>query len=80
MFQEKGKALGCTKLIQHEIHTDSPPIRQPFRRQNPQVREQESEQLKEMLDNGIVQPSNSPWASPVVMVKKKIRWNTKILY
>ena len=28
-------------------------------------------QVKEMLDDDIVQPSNSPWASPVVLVKKK---------
>ena len=38
---------------------------------NPKVRRQEQEQLKKMLDEGIVRPSSSPWASPVVMVKKK---------
>ena len=32
---------------------------------------QEQEQLKKMLDEGIVRPSSSPWASPLVMVKKK---------
>ena len=27
--------------------------------------------VKEMLDRGVVQPSRSPWASPVVLVEKK---------
>ena len=27
--------------------------------------------MQQMLSNGIIRPSNSPWASPVVMVKKK---------
>ena len=58
-------------MIEHEIHTRGPPIRQPYRRQNPEVRRQEQEQLKEMLEQEIVRPSCSPWASPVVMVKKK---------
>ena len=71
IFDKKGKPLGGTQLIQHEIHTDGPPFRIPFRRQNPQVRLQEQEQLQEMLQDGVVRPSISPWASPVVMVKKK---------
>ena len=28
-------------------------------------------QIQDMLDTGVIQPSCSPWASPVVMVKKK---------
>ena len=35
------------------------------------MRQEEREQLEEMLDQGVVRPSTSPWASPVVMVKKK---------
>ena len=35
------------------------------------IREQEQGQVQEMLRDGVVRPSTSPWASPVVMVKKK---------
>ena len=71
--------LGNSDLIEHDIHTKGPPIRQPYRRQNPQVQKHEQEQLKEMLDQEIILPSCSPWASPVVMVEKKRRY-FKALY
>ena len=44
--------LGSTGVEEHEIHTHGSPIRQPYRRQNPEVRRQEQEQLKEMLEEG----------------------------
>ena len=71
VFTGKGLKLGNTPVVEHKIHTRGPPIRQPYRRQNPEVRWQEQEQLKEMLEQEIVRPSCSPWAFPVVMVKKK---------
>ena len=63
--------LGCTPLLQHTIETEGPPLRQPYRRQNPAVRREEMAQVQQMLSSGVIRPSNSPWASPVVMVKKK---------
>ena len=71
MFVGKGLKLGNTPVIEHEIHTRGLPIRQPYWRQNSEVRRQEQEQLKEVLEQEIVRPSCSPWASPVVMEKKK---------
>ena len=64
VFAGKRLKLGNTPVIEHEIH-------QPYRRQNPEVRRQEQEQLKDMLKQEIVRPSFSVWGSPVVMVKKK---------
>ena len=63
--------LGCTPLLQHTIETEGPPLRQPYHRQNPAVRREEMAQVQQMLSSGVTCPSNSPWASPVVMVKKK---------
>ena len=63
--------LGCTPLLKHTVETDGPPLHQPYRRQNPAVRREEMAQVQQMLSSGVIRPSNSPWASPVVMVKKK---------
>ena len=46
------------------------PIRQPMR--TPEAFEGEEEQyLKEQLKSGVVVPSTSAWASPVVLCRKK---------
>ena len=71
VFSKQGDPISSTSMVEHEIHTTGRPIRQPFRRQNPVIREIEQQQVKEMLRDGVIRPSNSPWASPVVMVKKK---------
>ena len=71
VFVGKDFRLGSTGVVEHEIHTHGPLIRQPYCRHNPEVRRQEQEQLKEMFDQGVVRLSSSPWASLVVMVKKK---------
>ena len=63
--------LGCTPLLQHTIETEGPPLRQPYSSQNPAVRREEMAQVQQMLPSGVIRPSNSPWASPVVMAKKK---------
>ena len=63
--------LGNTPLLEDAIETHGPPLRQPYRRQNPAVRREEMTQVQHMLSSNIIRPSNSPWASPVVMVRKK---------
>nr|WP_253310135.1 reverse transcriptase domain-containing protein [Rickettsia endosymbiont of Ceutorhynchus assimilis] len=63
---------GRTSLIQHKIDTGlAHPIRQPPRRM-PVAKQQEVEnQIDKMLQEGIIEESNSPWSAPVVLVTKK---------
>ena len=63
---------GETDLVQIEIDTgDAAPKRQPVRRMPFAVRQEVAKQLKSMQASGVIRPSSSPWASPVVMVRKK---------
>ena len=71
VFSQGEDDLGCTPLLEHTIETHGPPLRQPYRRQNPAVRQEEMAQVQQMLASDVIRPSNSPWASPAVMVKKK---------
>ena len=71
VFSQGEDDLGNTPLLEHAIETHGPPLRQPYRRQNPAVRREEMTQVQQMLSSNVIRPSNSPWASPVVMVRKK---------
>lgn len=62
-----------TPIAKHRILTDESarPMRQQPYRVSPKEREAIKTQVKEMLNDDVIQPSKSPWASPVVLVKKK---------
>ena len=64
--------LGHTNAIKYQISSgNSPPIKLRARRMPPIHRQEAQQLLQDMLSNDIIQPSSSPWASPVVLVKKK---------
>jgi len=64
--------IGFCDAIQHDIETgDAKSIKQPPRRPPLAARDKEDKQLDEMLETGIIEPSYSPWSSPVCMAKKK---------
>src|ERR1700729_1521302 len=48
-----------------------PRLKQPPRRIPLAKREEVEEMLEDMQNQGIIEPSQSPWSSPVVLVKKK---------
>ena len=50
---------------------DPKPFKEQYRWIPPGLYEEVKAHLKEMLEVGAIKPSNSPWASPVVLVRKK---------
>lgn len=65
--------VGRTHLAKHRIITDDNvhPLRQSPYRVSPAERDAIGRQVKEMLRDDVIRPSRSPWAAPVVLVKKK---------
>ena len=55
------------------------PISMPPYRMTPIELKELKEQLQELLDNGFIRPSTSPWGAPVLFVKKK-RWYTSTVH
>ena len=67
----KGVSGKCT-LIRHHIKTGNhSPIRQRAYRASPEKKEEIDRQVAALLADGVIEESCSPWASPVVLVKKK---------
>lgn len=64
--------IGRTDRVRHKIDTGTArPIRQPPRRLPFGKREVEKAELEKMLDREVIEPSKSPWSSPIVLVSKK---------
>ncbi|XP_037774271.1 uncharacterized protein LOC119570709 [Penaeus monodon] len=64
--------LGYLPDIKHGIRTkDTQPIRTRQWRLPESARTTICKECDQMLKDGIIEPSNSPWLSPVVLVKKK---------
>ena len=72
LFSLDDGELGRTDLVSHSIKTGGhPPVRQAPRRIPFAMRPLVDRMIEEMLENDVIQPASSPWASPVVLVKKK---------
>ncbi|KAJ8735117.1 hypothetical protein PYW08_014367 [Mythimna loreyi] len=68
----KVKGLGNTNVITHRIDTgDTQPIRQRYYRMSPEKQRILIEQVDEMLSLDVVEPCESAWSSPVLIVTKK---------
>lgn len=62
---------GLTTRISHKIDVKgAQPIKQRSYHYSPKVLEAMYQELDRMLEEGLVEPCQSPWSSPVVMVRK----------
>jgi hypothetical protein len=72
VFAEPGGPLGRTTLVEHDINTgDAVPIREKLRRYAPKQLQIIDEEVDRMLAQDVIERSESPWSSPIVIVKKK---------
>ena len=73
VFPAPGELVtGRSKSVQHEIEINNArPVRCGPPRLAPAVLRREQDCVREMLSGGQIEPSDSPWASPVVLVTKK---------
>lgn len=72
VFSSHDGDLGCTNLISHEIPlVDDTPIRQRYRRIPTSEYEVVKEHINQLLGAQVIRESCSPFASPIVLVKKK---------
>ena len=71
-FTSPSGEVGQTDVVEHEIRlSDETPFKLPVRRLGPSQREVVQGEVQKVIDAGKVVPSNSPYASPVVLVRKK---------
>ena len=66
--------IGFCDILEHDIDTgDHHPIKQSPRRPPFSARQAEDDILDEMIQTGVIEPSESPWASPVCLEIQKVR-------
>jgi len=72
LYAVNDKDAGRTDLVVHKINTgDSKPVKKfPFRT-SPKEKDMIVKEVNVLEERGIIRPSNSPWSTNVVLVKKK---------
>lgn len=66
-----GSKSGCA-AVKHKIDlSDNKPFKQRHRRIPPAQYEEVRQHLKDLLAEGVIRESHSPWSSPVVLVRKR---------
>ena len=72
IFATSDDDLGCCTVIEHEIDTgDAKPVCQRMRHISKEFKGEAEKCIQKMWDNNTIQSSNSEWASPSVLVRKK---------
>ena len=72
VFAVNSEDLGRTDLVEHEIDTGTArPIKQRPCHTPIAFKGEEEKEIQSMLKKGAIRESNSPWSSPVILVRKK---------
>ena len=72
VFALESNELGCTSAIEHEIRIkNSEHFKEQFRHMPPPLLEEVCASLWDMLEAGVIHPSQSLWCNAVVLVRKK---------
>jgi hypothetical protein len=72
VFSQNNEDIGYTATIKHNIRTmDDQPVVQPYRRIRPSQYEEVKSHIRKLLNNSIIRERNSPYTSPIVLVRKK---------
>ena len=80
IFSQDDLDLGKTSIVKHSIKVNDPALfKEWYRCIAPGMYEEVKVHIQEMVDVGAIRPSNSPWASVVVLVSEK-RWKIMVLY
>ncbi|KAK9730858.1 Reverse transcriptase (RNA-dependent DNA polymerase) [Popillia japonica] len=68
-----GTSSGRTHLIKHEIELlpGTKPIKQRYYPVSPAKQQIIDSEIQKLLDADVIEPCNSPWASPICLCKKK---------
>ena len=70
LFATGTSDLVGTDVVKMDIDTgDAKPARKRSYRQSPQMMREMEKQVQEMVSAGIVEPSDSPWNSPCLLIK-----------
>lgn len=73
IFHQEGQKLTFTNKVKHIIRTtDEIPVHSKTYRYPFIHKEEVQNQINKMLDEGIIQQSQSPWSSPIWVVPKKL--------
>ena len=72
VFTLESNELGCTSAIEHEIRIENDePFKEWFWHIPLPLLEEVHVSLQDMLEAGVIRPSQSPWCNVVILVQKK---------
>ena len=73
VFSTRDKPTGQSDIVQHDIQTTGEPIKSQYCRIPVRLRGEAIQEEERMKKLGMIEPSESPWAAPAILVRKRDR-------